>query len=65
MDNQLFSVTTADVLKVLSLHTDISKLSPEEINSACHEVKAILKTELDIRPYIDMGLDVWQISRTL
>jgi hypothetical protein len=65
VNNQLFSVTTADVLKALSLRTDVSKLSPEEIDLAYQEVKAILDTELDIRPYLDMALDVWLITRKL
>ncbi len=61
----IFSVTTADVLTALSRRTDVSQLSPEEIDLACQEVKATLETELDILPYIDMGLDVWEITRTL
>ena len=65
MNNLLFSVTTDDVLKVLSRRCDISKLSPEDLDLACQEVKAILETELDIREYIDMGLDAWEITRTL
>jgi hypothetical protein len=65
VNNLIFAVTTADVLKALSHRTDVSALSPEEIESACQEVKAILEIELDIRPYIDMGLDVWEISRKL
>jgi hypothetical protein len=64
VNNLLFSVTTPDVLTALSRRS-ISNLSPEEIESACQEVKAILETELDIRPYIDMGLDVWEIMRKL
>jgi hypothetical protein len=63
VNHLLFSVTSADVLKALSLRIDVSTLSPEEIELACQEVKAILETELDIRPYIDMGLDVWTITR--
>jgi hypothetical protein len=60
----IFSVTSADVLKALT-RRGISNLSPEELNLACQEVKAILDTELDVRPYIDMGLDVWEITRKL
>ena len=65
MNNLLFSVTSNDVLKALSLRTDVSILSTKEIELACQEVKAILETELDMRPYIDMGLDVWEITRKL
>lgn len=65
MNNLVFAVTTADVLRTLSFRIDISTLSNEEIESACQEVKAILESELDILPYISMGLDVWQISRKL
>lgn len=64
MNHRIFAVTTADVLNALS-RRNISNLSPEEIEAACQEVKAILETELDIRPYIDMGLDVWEITRKL
>ena len=65
MNNPLFAVSSADVLNALSRRTDVSQLSPEEIESACNEVQAILETELDVRPYIEMGLDVWSISRSL
>jgi hypothetical protein len=62
--NLIFAVTTADVLTALSRRS-ISNLSSEEVDVACQEVKAILETELDIRPYINMGLDVWEITRKL
>jgi sensor histidine kinase regulating citrate/malate metabolism len=49
VNSLLFSVRTADVLTDLSRRS-ISNLSPKEIEAACQEVKAILETELDIRP---------------
>lgn len=64
-EDPLFSISRNDVIRILSRRTDVSILSPEEIEQACLEVAAILETELDVRPYIEMGLDVWSISRTL
>ena len=65
MNHLIFAVTTADVLKALSLRIDISTLSTEALDSACKEVQEAINHNLDIRPYIEMGLDVWEITRTL
>lgn len=40
-------------------------LSAEDILLAAEEVKAVLEHHLDIREYIDIGLDAWEITRQL
>jgi hypothetical protein len=65
LNNLLFSVTCNDVITALTLRTDILTLSHEEIELACQEVQEAINHNLDIRPYIDMGLDVWEITRKL
>lgn len=65
MNHLLFAVTSNDVLKALSRRIDISTLSPEEKESACLEVKEAINHHLDIREYIEIGLDSWEIVRKL
>jgi hypothetical protein len=40
-------------------------LSAEDILLAAEEVKAALEHHLDIREYINIGLDAWEITRQL
>ena len=40
-------------------------LSTEDLQLAREEVKEAINHHLDIREYIDMGLDVWEITRKL
>jgi hypothetical protein len=54
-----------DVIRLLSLRTDVTTLTPEDLELACQEVQEAILHNLDIRPYIDMGLDVWEITRRL
>lgn len=42
-----------------------SNLTEGDIRLACDEVKAVIDTELDIRAFINEGLDVWDITRNL
>jgi hypothetical protein len=37
----------------------------EEIELAKEEIKAAIDHNLDIRDYLDEGLDAWEITRTL
>lgn len=61
----IYSITTQDVLNALSRRIDPATLSPEDLQLAIQEVKDALQHHLDIRPYIDIGLDVWEITRQL
>jgi hypothetical protein len=64
-NNLIFTVNTNDVLKSLSLRIDVSTLSPDEIAQACQEVQAAIEHHLDIREYIEIGLDSWEVIRNL
>jgi hypothetical protein len=65
VNHQIFVVTCNDVLKLLSHRIDVSTLSPEEIELACQEVQEAINHYLDIREYIDIGLDSWEVVRKL
>jgi len=64
-ENPLFSITQQDVINILARRTDVSQLSPEDIALACQEVKSAIEHHLDIREYINIGLDSWEIVRNL
>ena len=65
MPDPVFAVTTQDILTQLSRRIDLSTLSPEEIQLAIEEVQEAIQHHLDIREYIEIGLDSWEITRTL
>ena len=63
----LFCITMQDVLTAIvrRMGHDALSLSAEDLELAREEVKAALEHHLDIRDYIDMGLDAWEITRKL
>ena len=63
----IYAVRISDILSAIErrLGEDSSTLSEEDIRLACSEVQAVIDQELDIRDYIDMGLDAWEIVRNL
>ena len=63
----IYAVTMQDILKAIEsrLGEGVSTLTEDDIRLASDEVKAVIDTELDIRDYIDMGLDIWNITRNL
>ena len=63
----VYAVRISDILSAIErrLGEDSSTLSEEDIRLACTEVQAVIDQELDIRDYIDMGLDAWEITRNL
>lgn len=65
MPDPIFAVTTQDIIISLSRRTDVDQLSPEDLQLAIAEVQEAIKHHLDIREYIEIGLDVWEISRRL
>ena len=65
MPDPIFAVTTQDIIASLSRRTDVTRLSPEDLQLAIAEVQEAIKHHLDIREYIEIGLDVWEISRRL
>jgi len=64
-EDPLFSITQQDVIRILSRRTDVFQLSPEDLALACQEVQAAIEHHLDIREYINIGLDSWEIVRNL
>lgn len=65
MPDPIFAVTTQDIIASLSRRTDVTQLSPKDLQLAIEEVQEAIKHHLDIREYIEIGLDVWEISRRL
>ena len=63
----IYAVRISDILSAIErrLGEGSSTLSEEDIRLACAEVQAVIDQELDIRDYIDMGLDAWEIVRSL
>lgn len=57
----IYSITTQDVLNALSRRIDPTTLSPEDLQLAIEEVKDAINHHLDI----NIGLDVWEITRQL
>lgn len=63
----VFAVTMETVLSAIvkRMGNEAITLTGEDLNSACAEVKAAIDHNLDIRDFIDEGLDAWEITRTL
>ena len=63
----LYAVTMQDVLAAIAkrIGGEALTLSVEELELAREEVKEAINHNLDIREYIDMGLDAWEIVRHL
>ena len=63
----IYAVTMQDILSAIErrLGEEVRTLSEDDIRLACDEVKAVMDHNLDIRDYIDMGLDAWEITRHL
>jgi hypothetical protein len=63
----VYAITMQSILSAIvrRLGEDALTLSPEALHQACEEVKDAINHNLDERDYIDMGLDAWEITRTL
>ena len=63
----IHATTMQDILTAIArrMGHDALSLSADDLELAREEVKAALEHHLDIREYIDMGLDAWEISRKL
>ncbi|MFA7384473.1 MAG: hypothetical protein WC001_13590 [Desulfurivibrionaceae bacterium] len=67
-DEIVYAIKMKDILSALSKRLgdkEALKLTEEEINLARDEVRAAIDHNLDVRDYIDMGLDAWDITRNL
>lgn len=63
----VYSITVETVLNsiVNRLGEEALALTTEDLQLVFDEIKAILEDQLDIRDYIDMGLDAWELLREL
>ena len=63
----VYAITMETILTALvkRLGDEALTLTVEELNSACEEVKAAIDHNLDVREFIDEGLDAWEITRNL
>ncbi len=63
----IYAVTKQDVLTAIArrMGEEALTLSADDLQLAGDEVKEAINHNLDIREYIDMGLDVWEITRKL
>lgn len=63
----IYTVTMQDILTAIAhrMGDKALTLSAEDLQLAGEEVKEAINHHLDIREYINMGLDVWEITRNL
>lgn len=63
----LYEITTEAVISAIvgRLGEKALDLSAEDLELARDEVQAALDHHLDIRPFIEIGLDAWEIVRNL
>jgi len=62
----IYAVTLQDIRSAIARRLgEQTVLSEADLQLARAEVVAALQHHLDIRPYIDIGLDVWEITRQL
>jgi hypothetical protein len=63
----IYAVTMQDILSAIErrLGAGTSTLTEDDIRLACEEVQAVINQELDIRDYIEIGLDACEIIRNL
>ncbi len=63
----IYAITMQDILTsiVHRIGGAALTLSAEDLQLARDEVQEAILHNLDIRPYIDMGLDSWEIIRKL
>ena len=63
----IHAITMQDILTAIArrMGDDALSLSADDLELAREEVRAVLEHHLDIRPYIDIGLDAWEIVRKL
>ena len=64
----VYSVTVLDILRAIERRIgkeETLNLTVEEIQLAKEEVLAVLDHNLDIRDFVEEGIDAWEITRTL
>jgi len=62
----IYAVTLQDIRSAIARRLgEQTVLSEADLQLVIQEVVTALQHHLDIRPYIDIGLDVWEITRQL
>ena len=63
----IHEITTENIISAIvrRMGEEALELSPEDLELAREEVKAAIEHHLDEREYIDIGLDSWEIIRSL
>jgi hypothetical protein len=63
----LHPITMQQVLSAIAhrMGENALALSHADLELAREEVTAVLEHSLDYRPYVEEGLDVWEITRTM
>ncbi|WP_319586757.1 hypothetical protein [uncultured Desulfobulbus sp.] len=63
----VFSISMEAVLSAIvkRMGKEALSLTVEEIELAKEEIKAAIEHNLDIRDFLDEGLDAWEITRNL
>jgi acetylglutamate kinase len=63
----IYAITMQDILTAIArrMGEEALTLTSEDLQLAREEVEVAINHHLDIREYIDMGLDVWEITRKL
>ena len=63
----IHEITTENIISqiVRRMGEEALELSAEDLELAVEEVKAAIEHHLDERDYIDIGLDSWEILRSI
>jgi hypothetical protein len=63
----IYAVTMETVLSAIvkRMGEEALSLTPEDIELARNEIKTAIDHNLDIRDFLDEGLDAWEITRNL
>ena len=63
----IHEITTENIISeiVRRMGEEALELSAEDLELAREEVKAAIEHHLDERDYIDIGLDAWEILRSI
>ena len=67
-DEVIYVITMEDVLVAITNRLgedEALKLTENDLKLARDEIRAAIDHDLDIRDYIDLGLDAWEITRNL
>ena len=64
----IFAITVLDLIRAIERHIgkeEASSLSVDDLHLAKEEVVAVIEHSLDIRDYLDEGIELWLEARNL